>query len=56
MHGRSTGVGRPGRHKTTMVRDAQARPAPDLLERDFHYDEPGTRLVDDITYLRTWAG
>ena len=28
----------------------------DLIERDFTSDEPGTRLVGDITYLRTGQG
>jgi transposase InsO family protein len=46
----------PRRDKTTTIRDPQATPAPDLLERDFSCDEPGTRLVGDITYLRTWSG
>jgi putative transposase len=44
------------RYKTTTIRDPQATPAPDLLERDFCSTEPGARLVGDITYLRTWAG
>ena len=46
----------PRRYKTTTVQDPQARPAPDLLERNFSSTEPGARLVGDITYLRTWAG
>jgi putative transposase len=46
----------PRRYKTTTVQDPQASPAPDLLERDFNSNEPGARLVGDITYLRTWAG
>lgn len=29
---------------------------PDLLRRDFTAAEPGTKLVGDITYIRTWAG
>ncbi len=28
----------------------------DLIERDFTSDEPGTRMVGDITYLRTGQG
>lgn len=44
------------RFRTTTVQDPQATPAPDLLERDFSCDEPGARLVGDITYLRTWSG
>ena len=40
---------------TTVHGDADAYPA-DLIERDFTSDEPGTRLVGDITYLRTGEG
>ncbi|MFE2442697.1 IS3 family transposase [Streptomyces sp. NPDC021218] len=36
--------------------DKQARPAPDLIGRDFTADRPGTRLVGDITYLPTEQG
>ncbi|KZE19736.1 transposase [Brevibacterium casei] len=36
---------------TTPAEDAAARP--DLIGRDFTADAPGTRLVGDITYLRT---
>ncbi|MGW3430954.1 DDE-type integrase/transposase/recombinase [Streptomyces melanosporofaciens] len=36
--------------------DRQARPAPDLIGRDFTADRPGTRLVGDITYLPTAEG
>lgn len=28
----------------------------DLVERDFTATTPGTKLVGDITYIRTWAG
>ncbi len=41
--------------RTTLPGDAPT-PAPDLLERDFTATEPGTRLVGDITYLRTGEG
>jgi putative transposase len=37
---------------TTITNDADAYP-PDLLGRDFTAQRPGTRLVGDITYLRT---
>jgi transposase InsO family protein len=30
--------------------------APDLLGRDFTAQEPGSKLVGDITYINTWAG
>ena len=46
----------PRRYKTTTIQDRTATPAPDLLERDFASATPGTKLVGDITYLRTWAG
>lgn len=29
---------------------------PDLIERDFTADEPGLKLVGDITYIPTWEG
>jgi putative transposase len=41
--------------RTTLPGDAP-QPAPDLLERDFTATAPGTRLVGDITYLRTGEG
>ena len=40
----------------TTRRDDQARPAPDLLERDFSAPGPDRRWVADITYVPTWAG
>ena len=47
----------PKPYKTTTVRDPEAGNGPvDLCERDFTADEPGTKLVGDITYIRTWAG
>ena len=33
-----------------------ARPAPDLVERDFAADGPNQLWVADITYIPTWAG
>ncbi|NEB78995.1 IS3 family transposase [Streptomyces sp. SID14478] len=35
---------------------AKAKPAPDLIGRDFHAERPGTKLVGDITYLPTAEG
>jgi putative transposase len=46
----------PRRYKTTTIQDPAATPAPDLLVRDFSSQQPGTRLVGDITYIRTWQG
>ena len=40
----------------TTRRDEAARPAPDLLERDFRATRPDERWVADITYVPTWAG
>lgn len=40
------------RRRRSLTRpDRQARPAPDLIARDFTATRPGTRLVGDITYL-----
>ena len=41
---------------TTTVRDRNARPAPDLVERNFVAPGPNRLWVADITYIRTWAG
>jgi len=41
---------------TTTVRDRSARPAPDLVERNFVALGPNRLWVADITYLPTWAG
>jgi putative transposase len=46
---------RPWRHTLTDA-DGQARPIPDLVDRDFTADEPGRKLVGDITYVPTWEG
>jgi putative transposase len=40
----------------TTVRDHDARPAPDLVERDFVATAPDRLWVADITYIPTWAG
>jgi len=41
--------------RTTVAAKAPAH-VPDRLERDFTATTPGTRLVGDITYVRTWSG
>ena len=41
---------------TTTVRDRDARPAPDLVERNFVAPGPNRLWVADITYIPTWAG
>jgi putative transposase len=40
----------------TTVRDHDARPAPDLLHRNFVGPTPNSVWVADITYIPTWAG
>ncbi|MCZ4516817.1 IS3 family transposase, partial [Streptomyces sp. ActVer] len=49
------GVHRRRRHSLTQP-DKKARPAPDLIGRDFHADRPGIKLVGDITCLPTAEG
>ena len=41
---------------TTTVREPGARPAPDLVERNFGAPVPNILWVADITYSPTWAG
>ena len=43
------------RFVTTTMRDG-ARPAPDLVDRNFVANKPDQLWVADITYLPTWAG
>ena len=40
----------------TTKRAKDARPAPDLVERDFAVDGPDQLWVADITYVPTWSG
>jgi putative transposase len=40
----------------TTVRDRDARPAPDLVERRFTAETPDQLWVADITYVPTWSG
>jgi putative transposase len=42
--------------RTTTVRGEEVAATPDLVARDFTAEAPGTKLVGDITYVRTWAG
>ena len=45
------------RFKTMTTRkDAKARPAPDLVNRNFSADGPDQLWVADITHVPTWAG
>jgi putative transposase len=41
---------------TTTMRNPDAAPAPDLVERHFSADAPNRLWVADITYIPTWAG
>jgi putative transposase len=41
---------------TTTQRAENARPAPDLVDRDFTAEGPDQLWVADITYIPTWAG
>jgi putative transposase len=50
------GVSRRRRGPRTTNRDSDARPAPDLVDRDFTADGPDQLWVADITYIPTWAG
>jgi putative transposase len=49
------GVSRRKRPRTT-IRAQDARPAPDLVERNFAAAGPDQLWVADITYIPTWAG
>jgi len=40
----------------TTKRDRDARPAPDLVQRDFSVGRPDQLWVADITYVPTWSG
>jgi putative transposase len=47
----------PRAYRTTTDADPEPPTAPpDLLGRDFTAVTPGTKLVGDITYIRTWTG
>jgi len=50
------GASRRKRGPKTTRRNQDARPAPDLVERDFTADGPDQLWVADITYIPTWAG
>lgn len=42
--------------RTTTEPDPDAAATVDLVKRDFSADAPGTKVVGDITYIRTWQG
>jgi putative transposase len=41
---------------STTMRNADRRPAPDLVERNFTAEGPNRLWVADITYIPTWSG
>lgn len=46
----------PRPYKVTTLADPAGEGPADLCHRDFTATAPGTKLVSDITYIRTWAG
>jgi putative transposase len=46
---------RPWRHSLTEA-DEQPAPLPDLVNRDFTAEQPGSKMIGDITYIPTWQG
>lgn len=46
----------PRPYKRTTTPGPASPAIPDLVGRDFTAAAPGTKLVGDITYIRTWAG
>jgi len=55
---RALGLAGVSRRKSTRTtrRDPDARPAPDLVDRNFTAPGPDQLWVADITYIPTWAG
>lgn len=51
-----SGISGRKRSTKTTIRDPQARPAPDLVERDFDVDAPDRLWCSDITYVPTAEG
>ena len=50
------GISRRRGFTVTTERDEKARPAPDLVKRQFVADGPDRLWVADMTYVATWAG
>lgn len=46
----------PRAYRVTTVRGAGEPDTPDLVNRDFTAESPGTKLVSDISYISTWQG
>jgi putative transposase len=53
---RLRGVSRRRSFTVTTERDERARPAPDLVQRQFVAKGPDELYVSDITYVPTWSG
>ena len=55
---REAGIQGVHRRKSTRTtkRDKDARPAADLVERNFEVERPDRLWVSDITYVPTWSG
>ena len=55
---KESGLAGVSRRKSTVTtrRDRSARPAPDLVDRQFVADKPNALWVADITYVPTWVG
>jgi putative transposase len=55
---KASGLRGVSRRKSTVTthRDQSARPAPDLVNRQFIADKPNALWVADITYVPTWVG
>jgi putative transposase len=50
-----TGVRRGKVKRTTVADQTAARPA-DLVDRNFHAEQPDQLWIVDLTYIRTWVG
>lgn len=42
--------------RASLTQAGPSGPIPDLVERNFTADAPGTKMVGDITYIPTWEG
>ena len=42
--------------RLTTIPDPDAAATPDLVRRDFTAAAPGTKMIGDITYIKTWEG
>jgi putative transposase len=42
--------------RRSLTEQGQAGPIPDLVSRDFTAENPGEKMVGDITYIPTWEG